>query len=703
MKQRRGLEMVLTRQRPAMIALICLLACGLSVAGAASASGASISAQGTGWQWGDPTPQGDALSDVRFIGPRGYAVGEEGTVLRSDDGGNSWTGEQSGTLENLSRVQEIDPNTVVIAGQCTLRESTDAGASFQELLAGQDCPNGVSSFWFFNATTGFLQRSDGTLQFTGDGGQTLEARTPLPLPGKNGQTRRAASTSSHRRQGSGWPTGTQGGRIMRTTDGASSWTQVASSPQPLTDLTFVSPTEAYAVGWRDTLLQSTDEGKTWHAQPLVVPQGTPSDFYGISCSDASNCVIATGEGTIVHTSDAGSTGSLISAARALCRLLHSQPVRAPSPWGLAEKRCCPPMAEQVFQHEPPVTSNRSSSRRPSASARRLSTRTSRDARESPPRATAAPAGRRCDRRRRTRSSTWPSLRAKSATRSMNRGRYSAPPPPGAPGRSPAQTTSRPSRCWRPARTRCCWSGPGEVRRSTDGGESFGAARAIDNRKRRRRGRRGGAGTRLFGGQLAGAAIFATGEDVFRSTDEGVRWTRIRRPLARYPVEGASFVSAGTGYELCGGLLFFTRDSGRHWRQIVSVPTSATGEGAEVAFSSASDGYVVSEYPEEEKGRFPLPNGRRRTDVDSRGDPRRTRDRGGGRGGLRRQPRPFLDHDRWAARQPFAAHAGDLRRSQGEHETAARGWPHGALDRPPATRGRRRAGDDRLASARLVGQ
>jgi len=25
-----------------------------------------------------------------FVGLRGYAVGEEGTVLRTDDGGNTW-------------------------------------------------------------------------------------------------------------------------------------------------------------------------------------------------------------------------------------------------------------------------------------------------------------------------------------------------------------------------------------------------------------------------------------------------------------------------------------------------------------------------------------------------------------------------------------------------------------------------------------
>jgi photosystem II stability/assembly factor-like uncharacterized protein len=44
----------------------------------------------TGWSWGNPAPQGNTLNEVVFVGAQGFAVGEKGTVLRSEDGGEDW-------------------------------------------------------------------------------------------------------------------------------------------------------------------------------------------------------------------------------------------------------------------------------------------------------------------------------------------------------------------------------------------------------------------------------------------------------------------------------------------------------------------------------------------------------------------------------------------------------------------------------------
>ena len=131
----------MTRSATFPVALICTVALLL---GGSCAYGAPVSASYTGWMWGDPTPQGDALSDVTFVGLRGYAVGEEGTVLRTDDGGNTWSGLASGTRQDLSRVQALDANTVLIRGLCTLRESTDEGASFQALPVDQIAKTGLN-------------------------------------------------------------------------------------------------------------------------------------------------------------------------------------------------------------------------------------------------------------------------------------------------------------------------------------------------------------------------------------------------------------------------------------------------------------------------------------------------------------------------------------------------------------------------------
>ena len=42
----------------------------------------------SGWEWGSPSPQGQTIEALEFEGARGYAAGEFGTLLRTDDGGD---------------------------------------------------------------------------------------------------------------------------------------------------------------------------------------------------------------------------------------------------------------------------------------------------------------------------------------------------------------------------------------------------------------------------------------------------------------------------------------------------------------------------------------------------------------------------------------------------------------------------------------
>jgi photosystem II stability/assembly factor-like uncharacterized protein len=210
---------------------------------------APVSVGSSGWLWGDPLPQGETLNQVAFKGAVGYAAGEGGTVLRSEDGGHSWAGLSSGTEADLTLLQEVDPGTVVVGGGCTVRESTDSGATFRRLAVSESeagCANKITSLSFVSATTGYVERADGSILFTVDGGQTVQSKTSVPLAGGSAVKIAFLSASI----GFAIVNGGEGGRIYRTTDGASSWTQVALAPnkEPLYDLAFLSPTTAYAVG-----------------------------------------------------------------------------------------------------------------------------------------------------------------------------------------------------------------------------------------------------------------------------------------------------------------------------------------------------------------------------------------------------------------------------------------------------------------------
>ena len=297
-----------------------VVAAALSAVAAAPAAAAPVSVGRSGWLWGDPVPQGETLNRVAFQGARGYAVGKGGTALRSDDGGNTWLGLASGTESNLTLLQEVEPNTVVVGGGCTVRESTDGGTTFHRLPVNESengCATKVASFSFLNATTGFVEQTDGSILLTKDGGQTLEPKTGVPLNGATAGPIVFTSPTT----GFALASGAGGGHIYRTTDGAASWTPVGSTPARLSDLTFVTPSIAYAVGTTGALLRSNDGGETWTSDPLVLAAGAARpDLQQISCADPAHCLIATSaaaEGAtnaLVRTTDGGATGSVVTAS-----------------------------------------------------------------------------------------------------------------------------------------------------------------------------------------------------------------------------------------------------------------------------------------------------------------------------------------------------------------------------------------------------
>lgn len=290
----------------------------LALAGAASAAAAPVSVGHSGWTWGSPTPQGNDLDAVTFQGATGYAVGKFGTALRSTDGGATWSGLPTGTFNELSLVQELDPNTVIVGGGCSVAESTNAGGGFTELPINpstSSCNDLVSGLSFTSASTGYVEQQSGQVVFTSDGGQSVQAKTPVPVPNV-GESHAQGLQFVSPTVGFAVTGGPSAGTIQRTTDGANSWTQVASVADGLNDLTFVTPTTAFAVGDKGTLLQSNDAGATWTTRPLA-GAGTPNLTH-IACSDVLHCLISIADSrSLIRTSDGGATGATVTPSASL--------------------------------------------------------------------------------------------------------------------------------------------------------------------------------------------------------------------------------------------------------------------------------------------------------------------------------------------------------------------------------------------------
>src|SRR3954452_120019 len=163
----------------------------------AVAHAAPVQVAHAGWSWGSPLPQGDNLTGVAFQGQRGYAVGEFGTMLRTDDGGATWSGVSTGLTEDLDLVRMITPDSVVIAGGCPVRRSDDGGRTFRRLpwtASDAKCTAGVSSLAFPSATVGYLLLGNGNVLRSSNSGKTWSRPTAVPAPPATSQASRIAPT-----------------------------------------------------------------------------------------------------------------------------------------------------------------------------------------------------------------------------------------------------------------------------------------------------------------------------------------------------------------------------------------------------------------------------------------------------------------------------------------------------------------------------
>ena len=71
-----------------------------------------------GWQWQNPLPQGNSINAIRFAPDkkRGWAIGSNGVVLTTNNGGFEWEEQASPATTTLYSIYVKDRSRVVITG-----------------------------------------------------------------------------------------------------------------------------------------------------------------------------------------------------------------------------------------------------------------------------------------------------------------------------------------------------------------------------------------------------------------------------------------------------------------------------------------------------------------------------------------------------------------------------------------------------------
>lgn len=187
-----------------------------------------------------------------------WAVGFNGTVLRSDDAGKTWIRMKTQTKERFYGLQVISSHSICCCG------------------------------------------SEGTLLMSSNGGRTWKK---MPVPTHYRLLDVFFSTPEN-----GWVVG-DNGCIMRTTDGGKTWSAVDSGIRSgFRQIWFSTDGQGLISGYEGILLQSDDNGVSWSR--LDVPEHI--SFYGMSVrDDGAQCHLVGSCGMMVESVDHGRSWTVL--------------------------------------------------------------------------------------------------------------------------------------------------------------------------------------------------------------------------------------------------------------------------------------------------------------------------------------------------------------------------------------------------------
>ncbi len=292
---------------------------------------APLSALASGWVEAD-SPTSRNLFGIDLYGDAIYAVGERGTVAYSDDEGDSFDLGDSNVDEDLYDVSAISESKAIAVGENgTLIRTTDGGESWRSAAVSYDSSShadiALRTVLMASATVGYAAGGNGLLLKTTEAGSDWEE---IDSPTGEAINDIAATSASKL-----WIAG-EGGVIYATTNGGTSWsTQTSGTGYDLVSIEFTSSTVGWASGGHRTFLRTTDGGSVWKS--VTISELESDDVIDdIAFSNSSDGILSTTQGVVLETDDGGLTWDEVDTEVSSPVLIDLYAASATDRWGVGE-------------------------------------------------------------------------------------------------------------------------------------------------------------------------------------------------------------------------------------------------------------------------------------------------------------------------------------------------------------------------------
>ena len=238
------------------------------------------------------------LQDVDYISPNEVvAVGTQGVILKSYDGGQSWVKKYTRPTIRLSDLEFTNANTGYALGSNILLKTEDGGENWYQLDMPDKSYPYATNLVFIDAEVGFITGYESALYKTTDGGKNWRTIKNVP---------NYFTAGYFINESTGFMCGKSANTIVKTTNAGETWETIElnltdSYYRTFVDLYFTDEQTGFLLSSNGDIAKTTDGGATWNLLQNDLYEPT-----SISFTSGSIGYITSASG-LYKTEDAGET------------------------------------------------------------------------------------------------------------------------------------------------------------------------------------------------------------------------------------------------------------------------------------------------------------------------------------------------------------------------------------------------------------